>query len=123
MPTVDLFARHRYLNLETYRRSGVGVRTPVWFAEQDGVLYIYTLADSGKAKRIRNNQHVRVVPSDYRGAPLAEWVDGEARLLTGDEARMADSLLSRKYVAKRLFDWTSRLRRNRRAYLAVRLLS
>ena len=27
------FAEAKYLNLETLRKSGVGVRTPVWFAK------------------------------------------------------------------------------------------
>jgi uncharacterized protein len=109
------------MNLETYRKSGAGVRTPVWFAEQDGVLYLYTLADSGKIKRIRNNPRVRAAPSNYRGTPLAGWVEGKARLLSGDEARAAARLLNRKYALKRLFDWTSRLRRAPRVYLAVSL--
>jgi uncharacterized protein len=117
----DRFTGHRYLNLETYRRNGVAVRTPVWFAEHQGLLYLYTLADSGKVKRIRNNPRVRAAPSDYRGQPLAEWIDGEARLLSDSEAKAADSLLSRKYRMKRLFDWTSRLRGTPRVYLALTL--
>src|ERR1700730_6867078 len=51
----------RYLSLETYRKSGKGVRTPVWFAVEPTnapasnprKLYVYTATDSGKAKRIR----------------------------------------------------------------------
>ena len=121
MGSVDLFRGHRYLNLETFRRSGVGVRTPVWFAESGGVLYVYTLAGSGKIKRIRNNPRVRLAPSDMRGRPLAEWVEGEARILPPEEAENADRLLNRKYRLKRLFDWTRRLRRTPRAYFAVRL--
>ena len=27
------FAGANYLNLETFRKTGVGVRTPVWFAQ------------------------------------------------------------------------------------------
>ena len=56
MRPADRFSGRNYLNLETYRKSGVAVRTPVWFAEQGGILYLYTLADSGKVKRIRNNR-------------------------------------------------------------------
>jgi hypothetical protein len=40
------FATQQYLNLESYKRNGTPVRTPVWFAEEDGVLYIYTLANA-----------------------------------------------------------------------------
>ena len=32
------FAKAKYLNLETFRKTGVGVRTPVWFAQNPGTL-------------------------------------------------------------------------------------
>src|SRR5262245_13493315 len=47
------FVGQRYLNLESYKRDGTPVQTPVWFAEEQGVLYVYTLANAGKVKRIR----------------------------------------------------------------------
>lgn len=121
MDAIEQFTAHKYLSLETYRRSGAAVRTPVWFAEKDGELYLYTLADSGKVKRIRNNARIRAVPSDYRGNPLGEWVEGEARILPPGEARAANRLLSQKYWMKCIFDWTSRLRRTPRLYIAVRM--
>jgi uncharacterized protein len=116
---IDQFAGHKYLSLETYRKSGAAVRTPVWFAERDGKLYLYTLADSGKVKRIRNNPLVRAVPCDFRGNPLGEWIEGEARALSYEDARIANRLLNQKYWMKRIFDWTSKLRRTPRVYLAV----
>ncbi len=115
-------AGYDYVNLETFRRTGVGVRTPVWFAEKAGELLLYTLADSGKVKRIRNNPRVRVAPSDFRGKLLGDWIEGEARLLLPAEAAEANRLLNRKYWLKRLFDWTSKLRGTPRVYLAVRSL-
>ena len=30
---VGQFANAKYFSLETFRKTGVGVRTPVWFAE------------------------------------------------------------------------------------------
>ena len=33
------FAEQKYLNLESFRKNGQGVRTPLWFVEDDGVLY------------------------------------------------------------------------------------
>jgi hypothetical protein len=38
----------KYINLATFRRNGLAVNTPVWFAEQDGKLYVMTRNDSGK---------------------------------------------------------------------------
>ena len=66
---IGQFGKTKYLNLETFRKTGVGVRTPVWFAEDPAsangapvTFYVYTLPDSGKAKRVRNNPKVRVHP-------------------------------------------------------------
>ena len=56
------FTGQKYVNVESYRKSGAGVVTPVWFAEDAGRFYIYSLADAGKVKRIRNNPRVRMMP-------------------------------------------------------------
>ena len=49
------FAGQKYLNLESYRKNGQAVQTPLWFVEENGVLYVYSLADAWKVKRVRNN--------------------------------------------------------------------
>ena len=33
LDAVRQFAGAKYLSLETFRRTGIGVRTPVWFAQ------------------------------------------------------------------------------------------
>ena len=81
------FYNRKYVNLVTYRRSGTAVSTPMWFVEEDGVLYVRTPAKSGKVKRLRNDSHVRVVPSDGRGNPKGAWVDGRARIMGGAQAK------------------------------------
>ena len=53
--------RHRYLSLATFRRDGGAVPTPVWFAEVDGLLYVFTAGDAGKVKRLRHSSRARVV--------------------------------------------------------------
>ena len=122
------FAKAKYLNLETFRKTGVGVRTPVWFAENpaspDGMttFYIYTLPDSGKAKRIRNNPKVRVAPCNMRGDLRGAWIDARARMCTGDEAAKGQSLLIQKYgLAKRIGDFFSRLRGRVQVVLAIEI--
>jgi len=32
--TITNFDNHQYLNIETFRKSGVGVQTPVWFVRE-----------------------------------------------------------------------------------------
>jgi uncharacterized protein len=117
---VAQFARQKYLNLETYRKNGRPVATPVWFAEEQGTFYIYSLAHAGKVKRIRQNQHVRIVPCDVRGDPTGDWVDATARILDEHGAARGHQLLNQKYGwIKRMGDVVSRLRRRQRVVIAI----
>ncbi len=70
-----------YIALETFRKSGEGVITPVWAVAEDGKLYVWTIGDSGKVKRIRNSGRVRIAVSDSRGTPKSDWVEATARVL------------------------------------------
>jgi PPOX class probable F420-dependent enzyme len=80
------FDREKVISLETYRRNGDPVRTPVWFLEEDGILYVHANDSTGKVKRIRRNPKVRVAPSHFRGKPKAEYIDARAELETRPEA-------------------------------------
>jgi len=116
------FSKQKYVNLETFKKSGQAVRTPLWFVEENGVLYMRTPAASAKVRRIRNNPHVRVVPSDVRGNLLGLWQDGEARLIDADEAKWVNDLIKRKYgLLKRLIDLRSRLKGTKAMVIAVRV--
>ena len=116
------FSNQKYVNLETYRKSGQAICTPLWFVEDDGVLYMRTPAASAKVKRIRNNPRVRVVPSDVRGNPLGTWLEGEAQLLDPDDAEWVNNLIKRKYgLLKRVIDLRSRLKGTKAMVIAVRV--
>lgn len=111
---LSLFDNEKYLTLETFRRDGTGVRTPVWFATAQATagerrLYVYTTADSGKAKRLRRTPAVRLAPCDARGRVTGAWVDAEARIDAGAfDAGMA--LLNKKYWPwKQILDLSVRL--------------
>lgn len=125
---IGQFAKAKYLSLETFRKTGVGVRTPVWFAQDSAsdqpqsvtTFYLYTLPDSGKAKRIRNNPKVRVAPCNMRGDLRGAWVDARARMCSGEEAAKGQWLLIQKYgLAKRMGDFFSRLRGRTQVVLAI----
>lgn len=88
---------HRFMNLITFRKSGQGVKTPVWFAEEDNKLYMLTGSQTGKAKRIRNNPHVLVAPANFLGRPLGLEVEAVARILPRDEELPARLAMIRKY--------------------------
>lgn len=70
----------KYIALETFRKNGQGVKTPVWMVSQGEYLSVWTAAKSGKVKRIRNDGRVRVCASDWRGKPLGDWIDARARV-------------------------------------------
>lgn len=124
--TFAIFQRHKYLNLETFRKNGQGVGTPVWFAAEPPIgvpqkLYVYSTADSGKAKRIRNSSRVRVAPCDARGNLRGDWIEARAEIVTGDEANHGMRLLNQKYVPwKQLLDFFSLFGRHQRAMFAIR---
>lgn len=95
----------KYINLTTFRKSGVPVVTPVWFVQDGDQLYVMTTAGAGKVKRVRNNGQVLVAVSDSRGKALGPTMSGQARLLPDSQAAMVEDLLTRKYgLVKRGFD-------------------
>jgi uncharacterized protein len=110
---------HKYISLETFKRNGDGVQTPVWFVLHDGALYVYTEADSWKVKRIRNNPRVRVALCTIRGRVTGPWVDGTASFVEGDERRNADRLLDRKYLMKVLFKWVAKISGRARTMIKI----
>ena len=108
------FKSHKFLNLETVRKSGVTVATPVWFVERDGKFYVRTVSDAGKVKRIRNNGQVRIMPCGQRGEPKGEWITATARLNSAEEDVQINAwFLSRFGFAKRVFDVMNALRRTK----------
>jgi len=116
------FAGENYISLMTFRKNGQGVATPVWFAEDSGVFFVYSLADAGKIKRLRNNPRVRMAPCSMRGRLKGEWVEATARILEGTEAAHANALLDAKYGwVKRLLGLFALVRPRPRAFLAIRI--
>jgi uncharacterized protein len=125
----EMFAGHKYLNLETFKKSGEGVKTPVWFAADPSVrldssgakLYVYTLGVSGKVKRIRNNPRVRIAPCTAGGKVLGDWLEARAEIITGAEAEQGMRLLNKKYVPwKQLLDFFASFRRRERIVFVIR---
>jgi len=103
-----------YISLESLRRNGRPVRTPVWFASVDGTLYVYTDDSSWKAKRMRNNPAVRVAACSMNGTVRGDWHPARARFVHEDAApREWDTafraLIGKQGVLFRLFVLLGRL--------------
>jgi len=124
MSGFESLAGKRYLNLESFRKNGQGVRTPVWFAAAPGdgaTLYVYSTSTSGKAKRLRRGGAVRVAPCDARGTVTGPWIDAQASIVDGEEFRYGMRLIDRKYRPwKQMLDLLSRLRPHARVVIAIR---
>ncbi len=91
------FLNHKYINLETYRKSGKPVCTPVWFVTDNGTIYVITTNETGKVRRLQKNQSVRIAPCGFRGELKGEWVSGTARFAESDESEKALKLRKKKY--------------------------
>ena len=98
MTFLNLFKNKKYLNLETFRKNGVGVKTPVWFVQDGDTIFVRTAADSGKVKRIRNHTQVNIAPCKMDGELLGDWIRAIAREVKDQEIdHKVDQLLGKKY--------------------------
>jgi len=89
-----------YISLSTRKRNGKFVDTPVWFAcETEGHrIYIYTVKNSGKVKRIRNFSDVQVAKCNVVGKINGSWIKAHAALIDEEqEITTAFYLLKKKY--------------------------
>jgi PPOX class probable F420-dependent enzyme len=118
------FQNQAFLNLETFRKNGISVKTPVWFVEDDGRFYVRTVTDSWKVKRIRNHPQVNIVPCKVQGEPLGEWVQAHARQISDPTREKAiNDLFNHKYGAqKRMFDWMGKMRKDQMATLEIEII-
>jgi PPOX class probable F420-dependent enzyme len=116
-------ASARYLNLESFKRDGTAVHTPLWFApDADGTFYIYSQAEAYKVKRLRRTPACRVAACDMRGNVSGPWLAARAEILSGHAAARGMALLDRRYWPwKQMLGLLARLRPGAaRAVVALR---
>jgi PPOX class probable F420-dependent enzyme len=122
--TLKQFEKQQYIALETFRKNGKGVKTPVWFVQDGETLLVWTEAGSGKAKRIRNDSTVRVAPSTGSGEPVGEWLPARAQAdECPDTIHHVEKLMKKKYgFIFSVFGFLGRLRlRNGSKYTAIKI--
>ncbi len=121
MSALKQFENQNYLNLETVRKNGEPVPTPVWFVIDNERIYVRTIAGSGKMKRIRNHPAVRIMPCGRAGEPLGTWITANAYEIP-DEATFAHvrDLLTAKYGEMvRTFEEQARARGDRYTIVSI----
>ena len=74
------FEKAKYINIQTYKKNGQSISTPVWFIIKDNKIFFRTGHKSGKIKRIRNNNNVKFALCDIRGKIKGEWYEGIAKI-------------------------------------------
>jgi uncharacterized protein len=109
-PVADL-GRQRYVSITTFRRDGSPVATPVWVVTREGLLYVWTGAQTGKAKRIRNRPDVTLAPCTARGAVTGPAVAARAQIVpAADRAEIWPIFLAKYGLQLRAIIWSGRIR-------------
>jgi PPOX class probable F420-dependent enzyme len=91
------FLDAKYLNLQTHRKNGEVVQTPVWFVVDNGIIYVTTLSTTGKVKRLNHDKNVHIVPCNFKGVPKGDWIDATAYFANASETEQAIKLRKKKY--------------------------
>ncbi len=88
-----------YLNLETFKKNGEGVKTPVWFATVGEAVYVFTDGTSFKVKRLRRDARARIAACNVNGKKLhSGWFEAKGTILgAGAEQDRAYAALRLKY--------------------------
>jgi uncharacterized protein len=92
----------KYVSLESFRRDGTGVATPVWFVTDDGKILVVTDDGSYKVRRIRRNPAVTVAECTARGRLRGPRVPARAQVLPVSEVPRVQQLMGRKYRIDRI---------------------
>jgi uncharacterized protein len=90
-----MLATEPLIGVATSKRNGTAVATPVWCVGENGLLLVFSEADSGTVKRIRNDPHVAIATCSPRGTPRGPAVDADATVISDTEE--VEPLLAHKY--------------------------
>jgi PPOX class probable F420-dependent enzyme len=119
---INRLSSGKYVLLTTFRKDGRAVPTAVWAAKDGDALVVWTVADSGKVKRIRRSGEVRLAPCTARGVATGDEVPGHAELLDAAGTERARGLLAGKYgLVGRVAMLGSRLRRGADGTVGIRV--
>jgi uncharacterized protein len=96
-PILQRFVTEKVVLLETRKRDGTWVATPVNLAVTGDRAFFRTPARAVKNRRLRNFSEVRFRPCTWQGKPTGSPVQASARLLSGQESAAAGQLIEAKY--------------------------
>ena len=97
MNNLNEIESQKYISLETYRKNGNPVRTPVWFVVKDDLIYVVTRSQTGKVKRLKNNPQVKFASCNIKGKVTGQWISGTATILDDSQTAEAVKWRDKKY--------------------------
>ena len=118
------FSGRKYIAVESYKKDGTPKVTAVQSIEDGGIVWFRTDPGTWKVKRIIRNPHVRIALSDRNGKPTAAWVDGDAKVVEGEESDRIQKVFRKEYgaIGSALVDRVARMRGERlTAVVSVKL--
>ena len=103
--------RAKYISFATLKRDGSMVATPVWAGNDASSLFVFSEADAGKVKRLRNFSQSTVAPCTATGRVTGNTYECEAYLLESDtDIASAYRALNKKYgFLMRITDFFSKM--------------
>ena len=96
-PELAPFVAEKVVLLQTRKRDGSWVNTPVNIAVDGDRAYFRTPGSASKNKRLRNDPEVQIRSCSWSGKPTGPPMAATARLLSGDESTTAGRAIDRKY--------------------------
>ena len=97
MSLLEQLESEKYISVETFRKSGDGVKTPVWFVIRDETIFVITRDQTGKFKRLKNNTKVNVAICSMKGDVKSEWSSGAATILSDEQVKEVSKWRDKKY--------------------------
>ena len=87
----------KYLALETYRKNNLPVQTPVWFVIYKDLIHVVTREDTGKIRRLRNNNNVRIALCTFNGKTTGKWFPATAQFVSPADTKVVLNLRRKKH--------------------------
>ena len=97
MKNLDEIKSEKYISVETFKKDGTSVKTPVWFTIKDNLVYVVTRDQTGKVKRLKNNLNVKIATCNIKGKIKGRWNSGTVKILNKQETEEAVKRRDKKY--------------------------
>jgi uncharacterized protein len=105
----------KFCLLTTFKKTGDGVSSPMWFALDGEKVYMTTRGQSWKVKRLKRNPNVKIGWSNGSGTIHGKLFSAKATVVEDqEEFQAAKKMLNEKYgLKKKLIDFGLRFAKDK----------